>query len=62
MFNYEQHPDPNGTVPTRIVISNEIPTLLAVPIQSIVDIGGTLSFELSLDPALVSFTCRVLIV
>lgn len=49
VFTYQQHPNENGTTALKMDISNLVPTLLIVPIQSVIDIGGTLTYELLLD-------------
>ncbi|XP_068218327.1 post-GPI attachment to proteins factor 6-like [Palaemon carinicauda] len=50
VFEYDLPPDENGTVPLVINISNGIPTMLTFSLESIIDIGGTLSVELAVSP------------
>ncbi|XP_064087571.1 post-GPI attachment to proteins factor 6-like isoform X2 [Macrobrachium nipponense] len=50
VFEYDLPPDENGTVPLLLNISNASPTMLTFALESIIDIGGTLSVELAVSP------------
>lgn len=58
LFEFDQLPFENGSTPLKAHVSTLSPTLMSFEIRPSHDIGGTLNFEIGLDPFLVSAYLR----